>query len=49
MRHLRTQGDDLIGAGGVVLQGRHPAHYKLECIDETIMADIVAKDMFSAN
>ena len=33
----------------MVFQGRNPAHYELESTDDIVMADMIPKDMFSAN
>ena len=49
MRHSRAHGDELGGAGGVVLQGGNPAHYKLGCIDEITMTDVVFEDVLLAH
>ena len=49
MRHSRAHGDELGGAGGVVLQGGDPAHYKLGCTDEITMTDVVVKDVLLAH
>ena len=49
MRHPRAHGDELGGAGGVVLQGGDPVHYKLACTDEITMTDIVVKDVLLAH
>ena len=49
MRRSRAHGDELGGAGGVVLQGRDPAHYKLGYTDEITMTDIVVKDVLLAH
>lgn len=49
MRHSRAHGDELGGAGGVVLQGGNPAHYKLGCIDEITMTDVVFENVLLAH